>query len=56
MITSAITNIGVIDLWHLILQHRQITTADGSLEKLRSKQNRKWMKSLIEELNKALVA
>ena len=49
MMTSAVTGMGLEELWRTIQQHKQTLSSCGALTGLRSEQQRLWMWRLIED-------
>ncbi|MAA80447.1 MAG: methylmalonyl Co-A mutase-associated GTPase MeaB [Deltaproteobacteria bacterium] len=49
MMTSAITGMGLEELWRTIQEHKQTLISCGALKELRSEQQRLWMWRLIED-------
>ena len=49
MMTSAITGLGIDELWETICQHNTQLRASGALQNLRSDQQALWMWNMVEE-------
>jgi LAO/AO transport system kinase len=46
---SALTGLGLAELWSLVLEHRALLDRTGGLAQLRAEQQRTWMWSMIDE-------
>jgi LAO/AO transport system kinase len=46
---SALTGSGVADLWSAVLEHRDVITRTGELDRMRRAQAKRWLWSLIRE-------
>jgi LAO/AO transport system kinase len=46
---SALTGKGIPELWKCVLDHRALTTGNGSFTELRREQARKWMNDIIQQ-------
>ena len=46
---SALQNIGIVELWKSIEEHRRVTTESGEFEERRKRQLLKWMWSMVRD-------
>ncbi len=49
VVCSALTGLGLDDLWTLIEDHRRLITTNGELGKKRSRQRLRWMWSMVDD-------
>ncbi|HMQ54180.1 MAG TPA: methylmalonyl Co-A mutase-associated GTPase MeaB, partial [Anaerolineae bacterium] len=48
-ISSAVTGAGISEIWDVIQEFRQVTSASGAFETRRKAQMKDWLHSMIEE-------
>ncbi len=49
VVCSALTGLGLDDLWTLIEDHRRMITSNGALDEKRSRQRLRWMWSMVDD-------